>query len=256
MDATGKHHLPILSTRVAAAIVRARGAEMVAMVAVLCLSMWSTSAHAAPLQLGEACARASECGSGFCVDEVCCESACEGACLACSPSWGSSEPGGTCGPVEAGIDPRGDCTAGSDCGNTGLCDGNGACAVADVGTPCGVSGRCAADGECANVLLCDQDQTILGAEGPLTACAPMRCSTVTNTCITTCTGNRDCVDGFACSVEGRCEAAVESGAEAGCSAAAEGRGGVQGGYWGWSLLCAALGLWALRREGRERASRV
>jgi hypothetical protein len=37
--------------------------------------------------LAEACAANSECASGFCVDAVCCNTACDGQCSICNPPW-------------------------------------------------------------------------------------------------------------------------------------------------------------------------
>ena len=63
---------------------------------------------------GAACAVRSQCASGFCVDGVCCASACAGVCQACNLS-GSL---GTCRAAPAG-------TA---CGSAGaVCNGAGAC---------------------------------------------------------------------------------------------------------------------------------
>lgn len=68
---------------------------------------------------GASCSTASECGTGFCVDDVCCGSACDGQCEACT------EPGsvGTCIPVRGA--PRAGHPAcvgtASECGGT--CDG-------------------------------------------------------------------------------------------------------------------------------------
>ncbi len=51
--------------------------------------------------LGSPCSNASECGSGFCVDGVCCNSACAGGttdCQACSVAAGGSQDG-TCSAI-------------------------------------------------------------------------------------------------------------------------------------------------------------
>ena len=54
---------------------------------------------------GTACAAASECASDFCVDGVCCDSACgngnDGDCMACSTAKGAAF-NGTCGTTQAG----------------------------------------------------------------------------------------------------------------------------------------------------------
>ena len=51
--------------------------------------------------LGQPCSCSSDCGSGFCVDGVCCNSACTGTCMSCSLP--GSE--GTCDVVPAGASP-------------------------------------------------------------------------------------------------------------------------------------------------------
>ncbi|MBM4394027.1 MAG: hypothetical protein FJ090_23110, partial [Deltaproteobacteria bacterium] len=78
--------------------------------------------------VGAACTSLATCKSGFCVDGVCCESACDSTCLACSrAATGGSD--GTCADVQANLDPRGDCAddGAPACGLNGLCDGAGAC---------------------------------------------------------------------------------------------------------------------------------
>jgi hypothetical protein len=92
---------------------------------------------------GLACdpARANECASGNCVDGVCCDTACGGACMACT-SAKTGHPTGRCNPVAAGMDPDNECAmeAVSTCGKDGFCDGNGACRMYADGTTCG--GEC------------------------------------------------------------------------------------------------------------------
>ncbi|MBW2454843.1 MAG: hypothetical protein JRI68_10045 [Deltaproteobacteria bacterium] len=70
---------------------------------------------------GWTCDEGSECLSGHCADGVCCDAACDGACVACD----TTGLVGQCTPHEAGTDPEGDCTTPS----TGVCDGAGACAI-------------------------------------------------------------------------------------------------------------------------------
>ena len=55
-----------------------------------------------PKQNGQVCEAGSECVSGFCVDNVCCENACTGACRSCALA---SSPG-RCMPVASGNPPR------------------------------------------------------------------------------------------------------------------------------------------------------
>ncbi len=91
---------------------------------------------------GAACTRAGECQSGFCVDGVCCSSACTGACNACNLA-GST---GTCGVASAGAPGRPSCApyvcggAATSCPSS--CTTNAQCAVGQAcnGSACQVDG--------------------------------------------------------------------------------------------------------------------
>jgi serine/threonine-protein kinase len=75
------------------------------------------------LPVGAACATASQCTSGFCVDRVCCDIACTGKCMACTARKKFSGGGdGTCGFISGGEDPDRECGGGSK-----RCDGMGGC---------------------------------------------------------------------------------------------------------------------------------
>ena len=74
-------------------------------------------AGACELPEGDPCSGNSACGSGFCVDGVCCADACAGLCLACSAAK-TGGANGTCAPVAAGTDPDTECN-----GGTPNCDG-------------------------------------------------------------------------------------------------------------------------------------
>src|SRR4030095_2168925 len=93
---------------------------------------------------GQPCACASECASNFCVDGVCCQTACAGGCQSCAVA-GSV---GVCTSLPAGSAPRnaGTCVAGeaSDCGQDGKCDGIGGCRKYPAGTVCR-AGTCDGD---------------------------------------------------------------------------------------------------------------
>ena len=78
----------------------------------------------------------ADCASGFCVNNVCCNSACTGTCMSCSLA-GSV---GTCSPIAPGAPPlvASQCpvAAASTCGNDGTCNGAGACRKYVIGTQC------------------------------------------------------------------------------------------------------------------------
>jgi MYXO-CTERM domain-containing protein len=96
---------------------------------------------------GAVCTGDTECGSNFCIDGVCCESACQGKCRSCSNATG------TCKPVADGMDPRKDC-AGSNMICGGTCDGAGACRFKPSGLACSDAG-CQSDGYIKGAGKCD-----------------------------------------------------------------------------------------------------
>jgi MYXO-CTERM domain-containing protein len=75
------------------------------------------------------CASPSECPTGFCVDEVCCDNACEGICEACSAAAKGGGADGTCGLASPGTVCRESyCDGGSfSFVGDGTCNAIGAC---------------------------------------------------------------------------------------------------------------------------------
>ena len=148
---------------------------------------------------GDSCACASDCQSGFCVDGVCCNTACTDTCLSCD-TQGSP---GVCTFVPAGGAPRQetDCRASdvSTCGLDGTCDGSGACRFHVQGAVC-KEGAC--DGAAVtDVNVCDGRGHC--KSGPATICAPFNCDSKTNACVVTCRSDVDCASGVSC-VNGSC----------------------------------------------------
>jgi hypothetical protein len=84
--------------------------------------------------MAAACQADNECGTGFCVDGVCCASACTGKCQACN----NAGMVGTCAPIGDGMDPKDECPVEGiiTCGNAGGCDGKGGCRKHEAGTFC------------------------------------------------------------------------------------------------------------------------
>jgi hypothetical protein len=82
---------------------------------------------------GASCDNADTCASRRCVDGVCCETDCNGACRSCSVTPGTCTLLGDGAP-----DPRGACPdqGASSCGTTGRCDGDGACQRYPAETVC------------------------------------------------------------------------------------------------------------------------
>ncbi|RLB65615.1 MAG: hypothetical protein DRI90_01520 [Deltaproteobacteria bacterium] len=196
---------------------------------------------------GLRCPASGACQSGFCRDEVCCDSDCSGGCEACSAalkSWGDD---GECGPTATDTDPRGACESEplSSCGLTGFCDGAGQCQHYPEGTPCGQGTACI-EGTCRHGL-CDGDHSVTTGSG-VEDCTPYRCSTAEDSCLTGCVTNSDCIDGHTCGPEGRCELLGEtvSGCGPACTVGSGRRS--EGLAWLWLTLGAATGM--VRRRCR------
>jgi hypothetical protein len=142
---------------------------------------------------GAGCLQSSDCVSNHCADGVCCKTECTGTCVSCNQTGFL----GTCRPVAAAKpDPHGVCvaTSASSCGQSGLCNGAGACALFGTGTVC-AAGTCNGrflrgpkhcDGKGACVAVADVD------------CVDYRCDPETTACFTTCTLNRQCAPGRSC----------------------------------------------------------
>ena len=121
---------------------------------------------------GSSCSQANQCASGFCVDNVCCNSDCTGSCMSCAVTGLI----GTCAPIPPGQDPADECGAvscttyyagwnGSSCRRRAdapaaqaACDGAGACrtqaaecALAAAGT---VATTCSATCQSPNLSTC------------------------------------------------------------------------------------------------------
>lgn len=168
---------------------------------------------------GAPCEDDDACTSGFCVDGVCCNVRCGGACQACVMAK-TGQASGTCRPVSAGTDPDGECNGqpASSCGRTGQCDGMGACALHPAGTVC-VSSTCS-DGTYTPTRRCDgmgtcQTATARPCDNGLS------CENAT-TCRTSCRDHGDCMsDDFCDPSDGRCKPKKATGAA--CTSALAGK---------------------------------
>ncbi|WP_437331896.1 thrombospondin type 3 repeat-containing protein [Sorangium sp. So ce394] len=175
------------------------------------LGPYSGSAYlfALKLEVGDPCSTALECVSGFCVDGVCCSSACTDQCEACSLTAGSTVDG-TCSPLTGSACDDGDgctetdsCRAGTCIGSTpmacappdachepGVCEpGAGQCSYRPkpAGVPCGVAACSGALRELPDQ--CDGRGTC--ADGGSQSCGLFLCAEAT--CPTTCANDAACV---------------------------------------------------------------
>ena len=150
------------------------------------------------LGTGSACTASNQCVSGNCVDDFCCDTACDGTCEACS-SAKSVGPDGTCSLIDvtANADPDSECSNGS-C-TTGDCDPNAAqCELEAVGSTC--------DGDvCSGFQLTVSSCDANGGCQANTAPCPngFVCQGNGSACRTTCSNSGQCQEAFFCS-NGQC----------------------------------------------------
>jgi hypothetical protein len=180
---------------------------------------------------GALCAKPSECASDFCVDGVCCATACTQGCMACSTDKTGSASG-TCAPVKAGIPHANDCIAAdpTSCGHDGKCDGAGACRNFASGTPC-ANESCTDAASVSNyssARACD-GHGVCALASTSNCGSAYRCSGTK--CRTTCAGAGDCISADYCTGT-TCVAKKADGQP--CASATECAQGVCGG-----LCCAA-----------------
>jgi hypothetical protein len=105
---------------------------------------------------GFTCNTDAQCQSGFCVDGVCCNSACGGGlsndCQACSRLAGATNDG-SCGPVRAGTicrPSRGFCDVAETCDGTSTAC-NATDSVVANGTSCGINSSACSNGDCRTI---------------------------------------------------------------------------------------------------------
>ncbi|HRI63415.1 MAG TPA: ricin-type beta-trefoil lectin domain protein [Polyangium sp.] len=100
---------------------------------------------------GTVCSLNTECASGRCVDNVCCDDICDGPCVACSAAKKGLGQNGICASITSGNDPDNECTPGE-------CNGSGACNQAQTllanGSACVTSLQCASS-SCVDGVCCD-----------------------------------------------------------------------------------------------------
>ena len=144
-------------------------------------------------QPGQPCKDSSSCASGQCVDGVCCENACAGACQSCNLP---SSPGRCLNVAANAPDPHKNCKdqGAASCSTNGKCDGTGTCQTYPVGQVCGTE-TCTA-GSYSPPPTCNASSQC--TPSPSRPCNPYVCNGTA--CYTSpCTNNTQCVNGNVCS---------------------------------------------------------
>jgi len=142
---------------------------------------------------GSSCSKNSECASGYCMDGICCNTACQGTCRKCVLSGGV----GKCVLVPKGST---DAAAKVPCTGTGVCDGKGNCLL-NNGQSCAKPAQCAS-GHCADGHCCDKACT--------DTCVTCSLSTAKGTCSAVPHGSPDtnatpaCTGTSVCDGKGNC----------------------------------------------------
>ena len=152
-----------------------------------------------------------ECATAQCVDGVCCDTACDTPCQACTAALKESgADNGTCGAAKAQTNPHHDpceTSPASTCGPNGLCSGAGACGLYyPPGTSCGPSvclpGNKAVGDVCNGSGNCGTDPGGVN-------CNEYLC--VDGSCPSQCATDADCIETAYCQT-GKCIAKTSNGA--------------------------------------------
>lgn len=143
---------------------------------------------------GDPCTSGGICPVDHCVDGVCCETPCDGACESCNgDSTGLAS--GQCEPVLPGLDPRDDCPLGL------ACDGATACYDSQKADPCRQDHECAT-GHCSEGVCCESQ-----CGGTCEACAKRQTGQPDGTCAPIPDRqdpDDECSAGFGCNGAGAC----------------------------------------------------
>jgi hypothetical protein len=125
-----------------------------------------------PQANGLVCASSAQCASGFCIEGICCDTACDGTCQACTTAKKGSGVDGTCGSIASETDPDNEC-------NGGKCDGTGACRYYNS-APCTSNGQCfskyCVDGVCCGNICkgsCQACSAAKKGQGSDGSCGPI-----------------------------------------------------------------------------------
>ncbi len=162
------------------------------------------------------CSSDSDCagvaGQTHCSEGVCCDSACDDRCHACT-LFGSI---GKCTAEPLGVDLRSDCGRAHDC--TGTCDGAGGCIGAAKGTMC-ARNQCTGPTTGSGAAYCLATGTPCPSDQATPFdCAPYICEPAFGACRETCNSSADCASDYLCDTTSQhCVQVAPSPPASGCS---------------------------------------
>src|SRR5262249_23756853 len=139
------------------------------------------------LVAGRSCTSDSQCQSNHCVDGVCCNVACVGACLSCNLPMSI----GTCMQAPVGSDPRNQCPGTGPCKAT--CNSSSRCIYPDNKTSCGTA-VCAGPATLYRAPSCDGQGSC--SDRGLLPCTPYVCTQAS--CAGMCVDNSLCASPNVC----------------------------------------------------------
>ncbi len=193
------------------------------------------------------CAKGSDCGTGHCVEGICCDTECTDRCHSCVLS-GSL---GKCTVEPTGVDLRHECGPGRSC--LGTCS-QGACVGSGAGTQCDAP-RCTGPSTGVGPATCDKAGGSCGTDKAVVFdCSPYVCEPAFGECRGTCTQSDECAQGFYCDTPTQTCLANPTGgggSSGGCVLGGNGSGDdgrAAAGSFALVLGLAALGLVARRRR--------
>jgi len=227
-------------------------------------------------QLGATCVAGTECASGHCSDDVCCDAACDGGCNACTAAEGAADDGvctllgdgapstdDVCSPYTCdGLNHEcvASCTDDTDCSATHQCIGNSCVPRFDNGESCELEADCKS-GICTEGVCCDgvcdgacESCNVEGSVGTCStladgvaakdaSCEPYLCDGTSPACPDTCAGAEDCTSGL-CTDQNECKAACFGGTVTNASDPTSPGSGING-LWGYydSAMNQGYGGW-------------
>jgi len=186
------------------------------------------------------CTKNSECSTGFCVEGVCCDTACADRCHSCalltSPGKCTLEP--------IGVDLKNECGAALSC--VGTCGPAGECVGAGQGTMCGRN-RCTSASTGVGPAYCPGPGGKCGTEEAVPFdCGAYVCEPAFGACVNACSSSADCARGYTCDVPSKtCVAIAPPAEEEGCAVSSVGRAGSLG-----ALVMMLAGMMASRARKR------